>query len=39
MACWSMSRAALEVDAEWERAIRTRIHAGLFDNLSEENNQ
>jgi AcrR family transcriptional regulator len=28
-----------EVDAEWARGIRTRIHAGLFDHLSEENNQ
>jgi hypothetical protein len=31
--------AALEVDAEWARGIRTRIHAGLFDHLGEGNNQ
>jgi hypothetical protein len=28
-----------EVDAEWAHGIRTRIHAGLFDHLTEENNQ
>ncbi|MEC3974364.1 TetR/AcrR family transcriptional regulator [Amycolatopsis sp. H20-H5] len=28
-----------DVDAEWARGIRTRIHAGLFDHLTEENNQ
>jgi AcrR family transcriptional regulator len=28
-----------EVDAEWARGIRTRIHAGLFDHLTEANNQ
>lgn len=28
-----------EVDARWERGIRTHIHAGLFDHLTEENNQ
>lgn len=34
--------AALEVDdvdAEWARGIRTRINAGLFDHLTEENNR
>ncbi|WP_242545997.1 TetR/AcrR family transcriptional regulator [Amycolatopsis sp. MtRt-6] len=28
-----------DVDAEWARGLRTRIHAGLFDHLTEENNQ
>lgn len=28
-----------DVDAEWARGIRTRIHAGLFNHLTEENNQ
>ncbi|WAL69259.1 TetR/AcrR family transcriptional regulator [Amycolatopsis cynarae] len=28
-----------EVDAEWARGIRTRIQAGLFDHLTEENNR
>lgn len=28
-----------EVDSRWDRAIRTRIHAGLFDHLTEEHNQ
>ncbi|MFJ9365446.1 TetR/AcrR family transcriptional regulator [Nocardia sp. NPDC101769] len=36
------SSAALqtdEVDADWARGLRTRIRAGLFDHLTEENNQ
>ncbi|TVT31203.1 TetR/AcrR family transcriptional regulator [Amycolatopsis rhizosphaerae] len=28
-----------EVDAEWAHGIRTRIQAGLFDHLTEENNR
>lgn len=28
-----------EVDAEWAHGIRTRIHATLFDYLTEDNNQ
>jgi AcrR family transcriptional regulator len=28
-----------EVDADWANGIRTRIHAGLFDQLTEQNNQ
>lgn len=28
-----------DIDTEWARGIRTRIHAGLFDHLTEENNQ
>ena len=28
-----------EVDADWARGIRTRIQAGLFDHVTEENNQ
>ncbi|WP_431873556.1 TetR/AcrR family transcriptional regulator [Amycolatopsis sacchari] len=28
-----------DVDAEWARGIRTRIHSGLFDHLTEENNR
>jgi AcrR family transcriptional regulator len=28
-----------EVDADWARGIRTRIHAGLFDHVTDENNQ
>lgn len=28
-----------EVDADWAQGIRTRIHAGLFDHLTDENNR
>ena len=28
-----------EVDADWVKGVRTRIHAGLFDHLTEENNR
>jgi hypothetical protein len=28
-----------EVDADWADGIRTRIHAGLFDHLTEQANQ
>lgn len=28
-----------DIDTEWARGIRTRIHAGLFDHLTDENNQ
>ncbi|WP_410653342.1 TetR/AcrR family transcriptional regulator [Amycolatopsis sp. cmx-4-54] len=28
-----------DVDAEWARGLRTRIHAGLFEHLTEETNQ
>lgn len=28
-----------DVDAEWARGLRTRINTGLFDHLTEENNQ
>ena len=28
-----------EVDADWARGIRTRIQAGLFDHVTDENNQ
>lgn len=27
-----------DVDEEWARGIKTRIHAGLFDHLTDENN-
>lgn len=39
---WLNAAAALEVDevdADWARGIRTRIQAGLFDHLTEANNQ
>lgn len=30
---------ASDVDAEWAQGIRTRIHAGLFDHLTEDTNR
>jgi hypothetical protein len=35
----SAALQAKEVDEDWSRGIRTRIHAGLFDHLTEEANR